>query len=76
MAPGMSGVRMIAVDGSDAAASVAYRCDEMVAIQPITASSPIGELGDTWVAYTRPNRGVGAPDVVEIRFEAGGAAGW
>jgi pyruvate flavodoxin/ferredoxin oxidoreductase-like protein len=38
------------VDGNEAAASVAYRLSEVVAIYPITPSSPMGEWADQWMA--------------------------
>ncbi len=65
---------MITVDGNEAAASVAYRCNEVIAIYPITPSSPMGELADAWAAGRRPNLWGGVPDVVEMQSE-GGAAG-
>ncbi len=34
----------ITVDGNEAAASVAYRTNEVIAIHPITPASPMGEL--------------------------------
>jgi pyruvate-ferredoxin/flavodoxin oxidoreductase len=65
---------MITIDGNEAAASVAYRCNEVIAIYPITPSSPMGELADAWAAERRPNLWGGVPDVVEMQSE-GGAAG-
>ena len=38
------------VDGNEAVASVAYRASEVIAIYPITPSSPMGELSDEWAA--------------------------
>lgn len=40
-----SRVRTIA-DGNTAAASVAYRCNELCSIYPITPSSPMAETAD------------------------------
>jgi len=34
------------VDGNEAAATVAHRLSEVIAIYPITPSSPMGELAD------------------------------
>ena len=65
---------MITVDGNEAAASVAYRTNEVIAIYPITPSSPMGELADAWAAQRQPNIWGGVPDVVEMQSE-GGAAG-
>jgi pyruvate-ferredoxin/flavodoxin oxidoreductase len=65
---------MMTIDGNEAAASVAYRSNEVIAIYPITPSSPMGELADAWAAELRPNLWGGVPDVVEMQSE-GGAAG-
>jgi pyruvate-ferredoxin/flavodoxin oxidoreductase len=66
--------RKITVDGNEAAASVAYRTNEVIAIYPITPSSPMGELADAWSAEKRANLWGVVPDVVEMQSE-GGAAG-
>ena len=39
---------MTIVDGNEAAASVAYRLNEVIAIYPITPSSAMGEWCDQW----------------------------
>ena len=44
---------LIAVDGNEAAARVAHRLSEVIAIYPITPSSPMGELADAWSAAGR-----------------------
>jgi pyruvate-ferredoxin/flavodoxin oxidoreductase len=62
------------VDGNEAVASVAYRASEVIAIYPITPSSPMGELSDEWAARKRPNLWGAVPDVIEMQSE-GGAAG-
>lgn len=62
------------IDGNEAAARVAYALSEVVAIYPITPSSPMGELADDWAAADKPNRWGVVPDVVEMQSE-GGAAG-
>ena len=64
----------ITVDGNEAAASVAHRLSEVIAIYPITPSSPMGELADEWSAHGRPNVWGDVPDVIEMQSE-GGAAG-
>ena len=61
----MSEVVTKMVDGNEAAASVAYRTNEICAIYPITPSSPMGELADLWAATGRTNR-VNAPTVVPM----------
>ncbi len=43
------------VDGNEAAASVAYRLNEVCCIYPITPSSPMAELADEWASQGRPN---------------------
>src|SRR5690349_21639364 len=62
------------VDGNEAAASVAYRLSEVIAIYPITPSSPMGELADQWMVEGRKNVWGATPQVVEMQSE-GGAAG-
>jgi pyruvate-ferredoxin/flavodoxin oxidoreductase len=64
----------ITVDGNEAAASVAYRASEVIAIYPITPSSPMGELADAWSVEGRPNVWGTVPQVIEMQSE-GGAAG-
>lgn len=62
------------IDGNEAAARVAYKLNEVIAIYPITPSSPMGELSDAWAAESRPNLWGSVPSVVEMQSE-GGAAG-
>ena len=62
------------VDGNEAAASVAYRLNEVCCIFPITPSSPMAELADEWSSQDRPNVWGNVPVVVEMQSE-GGAAG-
>jgi pyruvate-ferredoxin/flavodoxin oxidoreductase len=62
------------VDGNEAAASVAYRLNEVCCIYPITPSSPMAELADEWSSRQRPNVWGNVPTVVEMQSE-GGAAG-
>jgi pyruvate-ferredoxin/flavodoxin oxidoreductase len=65
--------RMITLDGNEAAASVAHRVNEVIAIYPITPSSPMGELSDEWSAHGRRNIWGAVPDVMEMQSEAGAA---
>ncbi|MCS7351069.1 MAG: pyruvate:ferredoxin (flavodoxin) oxidoreductase [Anaerolineae bacterium] len=65
---------MVTVDGNEAAANVAYQLSEVIAIYPITPSSPMGELADEWAAKGRPNIWGTVPKVIEMQSE-GGAAG-
>src|SRR5437763_10293349 len=61
-------------DRNEAAAAVAYLLIEVVAIYPITPSSPMGELADQWMVEGRKNIWGTVPQVVEMQSE-GGAAG-
>src|SRR5215204_2967907 len=62
------------VDGNEAAARVAHRLSEVIAIYPITPSSPMGELADAWSAAGRRNLWGAVPRVIQMQSE-GGAAG-
>ncbi len=70
----MSKRSMVTLDGNEAAASVAYRLSEVIAIYPITPSSPMGEFSDEWAAYKKKNIWGTIPQVTEMQSE-GGAAG-
>jgi pyruvate-ferredoxin/flavodoxin oxidoreductase len=62
------------MDGNEAVGHVAYRTNEVIAIYPITPSSPMGEWADEWAAHGIPNIWGTVPSVVEMQSE-GGAAG-
>ena len=62
------------IDGNEAAAQVAHALSEVIAIYPITPSTPMGELSDAWSAAGRPNLWGTVPLVIEMQSE-GGAAG-
>ena len=64
----------IILDGNEAAASVAYRLNEVIAIYPITPSSPMGEWADQWRSEGKKSIWGAVPDVIEMQSE-GGAAG-
>jgi pyruvate-ferredoxin/flavodoxin oxidoreductase len=70
----MAQQRTVTVDGNEAAASVAHRLSEVVAIYPITPASPMGELSDEWSAQARKNIWGTVPLITEMQSE-GGAAG-
>ncbi len=70
----MSEKPMVIVDGNEAAASVAYRLSEVVAIYPITPSSPMAEWADQWRSEGKKNIWGALPIVEELQSE-GGAAG-
>jgi pyruvate-ferredoxin/flavodoxin oxidoreductase len=61
------------VDGNEAAASVAYRASETIAIYPITPSSPMAEVCDEWASRKRPNLWNAIPEMAEMQSEAGAA---
>ncbi|MEA4871716.1 MAG: hypothetical protein VB076_03710, partial [Synergistaceae bacterium] len=46
---------MVTLDGNEAAAYVAHAVNEVIAIYPITPSSPMGEWSDQWTSEGRPN---------------------
>src|SRR6187431_1012320 len=62
------------IDGNEAAASIAYRVNEVCAIYPITPSSTMGELADQWASEGKTNIWGTVPLVLEMQSE-GGAAG-
>ena len=64
---------MAMIDGNTAAAHVAHACSEVIAIYPITPSSPMGELSDEFSAQGRKNLYGTVPQVVEMQSEAGAA---
>jgi pyruvate-ferredoxin/flavodoxin oxidoreductase len=70
----MSEKTTMVVDGNEAAASVAYRLSEVIAIYPITPSSNMGEWSDEWAAKQYKNIWGAVPTVAEMQSE-GGAAG-
>lgn len=65
--------RMITIDGNTAAAYVAHATNEVIAIYPITPSSPMGELSDAYSAAGKKNIWGTVPTVVEMQSEAGAA---
>ncbi|MFQ5797074.1 MAG: pyruvate:ferredoxin (flavodoxin) oxidoreductase [Bacteroidota bacterium] len=64
----------VTIDGNEAAAYVAHKVNEVIAIYPITPSSPMGEHADAWSAEGQENIWGTVPTVVEMQSE-GGAAG-
>jgi pyruvate-ferredoxin/flavodoxin oxidoreductase len=62
------------IDGNEAAASAAYRLNELCSIYPITPSSTMAELADEWASQDQENVYGGVPTVIEMQSE-GGAAG-
>jgi len=66
--------KLITIDGGHAVAHIAYRVSEVCSIYPITPSSDMSELTDSWAAQGIPNIWNEVPQVVEMQSE-GGAAG-
>ncbi|MDR2072836.1 MAG: pyruvate:ferredoxin (flavodoxin) oxidoreductase, partial [Spirochaetaceae bacterium] len=69
----MSDKKMVMIDGNTAAAYVAHALSEVIAIYPITPSSPMGEVSDEFSAQGRKNLWGTVPEVVEMQSEAGAA---
>ena len=69
-----NGPHFATIDGNEAAAYVAYRVNEVMAIYPITPSSPIAEWCDQWASEGKRNLWGTIPAIVEMQSE-GGAAG-
>ncbi|MEK6302391.1 MAG: pyruvate:ferredoxin (flavodoxin) oxidoreductase [Acidobacteriota bacterium] len=65
---------LVTIDGNEAAAYVAYKTNEVIAIYPITPSSPMGESADAWATVDEKNIWGATPAVIEMQSE-GGAAG-
>lgn len=65
----MSKTKML--DANEAAATVAYKLNEMSIIYPITPSSPMGEWADAWAAGKQTNIWGKVPEVLEMQSEAG-----
>ena len=64
---------MVTIDGNQAAAYVAHKTNEVIAIYPITPSSPMGEHADEWSAWGKRNIWGTVPLVAEMQSEAGAA---
>jgi len=66
--------KMVMIDGNAAAAHVAHATNEVIAIYPITPSSPMGEIADEKTAAGEVNIWGTVPSVTEMQSEAGAAA--
>jgi pyruvate-ferredoxin/flavodoxin oxidoreductase len=62
------------IDGNEAVARVAHKINEVIAIYPITPSSPMGELSDFYSSRHEKNIFGAVPLVYEMQSE-GGASG-
>ena len=72
--------KKLSMDGNTAAAHVSYAFTEVAAIYPITPSSPMAEVTDTWSATDKNILGQPARNifgervkVIEMQSEAGAA---
>ncbi|HNH82099.1 MAG TPA: pyruvate:ferredoxin (flavodoxin) oxidoreductase [Acidobacteriota bacterium] len=64
----------VTLEGNEAAAYIAHKTNEVIAIYPITPSSAMGELSDAWSVAGQTNIFGSIPLVQEMQSE-GGAAG-
>lgn len=64
---------MVPFDGNSAVAHVAHALSEVIAIYPITPSSPMGEISDAKTALGQKNIWGTIPHVAELQSEAGAA---
>ena len=65
---------LVTIDGNEAAAYVAHKINEVIAIYPITPSSTMGEWSDQWSSEGKKNIWGTIPTVTEMQSE-GGASG-
>jgi len=63
----------LTIEGNEAAAYIAHRTNEVIAIYPITPSSAMGEMSDAWSNQGRKNLWGTTPEVIEMQSEAGAA---
>lgn len=64
---------MQTIDGNTAATHVAYAMSEVAAIYPITPSSPLGEIADSWASKNRKNIFGQVLKIKQMQSEAGAA---
>ena len=70
----MSERRTVTIDGNQAAAHIAHKVSEVIAIYPITPSSNMGEWADEWSALGQTNIWDTVPHVMEMQSEGGAVA--
>ena len=63
----------VTIDGNDAAAYVAFKVSEVMAIFPITPASVMGELAEEWASNDQKNIWDIVPRVQQMQSEAGAA---
>ncbi|MBN2185588.1 MAG: pyruvate:ferredoxin (flavodoxin) oxidoreductase [Candidatus Krumholzibacteriota bacterium] len=66
--------KTVTIDGNEATTYTAHKVSEVIAIYPITPSSPMGELSDQWSSAGQKNIWGTVPQVTEMQSE-GGASG-
>ena len=69
----MQAQQTVTIDGNQAAATIAYKLNEVIAIYPITPSSTMGEWADEWASLGQLNLWGTVPQVSEMQSEAGAA---
>jgi pyruvate-ferredoxin/flavodoxin oxidoreductase len=69
----MSELQRLTIDGNQAAAIIAHKLNEVIAVYPITPASPMGEWADEWSANGQTNLWGTVPHVIEMQSEAGAA---
>ncbi len=65
--------KIVTVDANEAVAYVAHATNEVIAIYPITPSTPLGEIADAKTAKGEQNIWGTVPSVTEMQSEAGAA---
>jgi pyruvate-ferredoxin/flavodoxin oxidoreductase len=65
--------KMQTIDGNTAATHVAYGMSEVATIYPITPSSPLGEIADSWAVAGRKNIHGRILNIKQMQSEAGAA---
>jgi len=66
--------KQVTIDANEAVARVAHKINEVIAIYPITPSSPMAELSDVYSMKGEKNIFGSLPDIMEMQSE-GGASG-
>ena len=61
----------VSLDANEAVGSVAFRMSDLIAIYPITPSTPMGEWSDEWSSKEFRNVWGHVPRIVEMQSEAG-----
>eukprot|EP00887_Chlorella_sp_A99_P003750 scaffold7.g3750.t1 len=71
LSPSGRPVKMVALDGNEACARVAYATSDVSFIYPITPATPMGEMVDQWSTEGRKNLFGNVMQVTEMESEAG-----